>query len=85
MANIKHKKVESSRETLMYVGPTCRTLPLIHNTVYTQIPNEAQEAMEKNPQLRLLFIPISRVPDIEVQMRKQIGAYYAAYCAVAGL
>lgn len=77
------KAVPRPTGPLMYVGPTLRTLPLSHDRVYTEIPRQASDAMAEHPQLRLLFVPIRRKPEVELQMRRGAGAFYAAYQAIA--
>ena len=94
-AAIEAKKVavkaaaEPEDERVMYVGPTITNPPLIQNTVYSSIPQAAQDAFAAHPQLKILFIPMNRLaelkPIFDKQMREKKGAYYVAYQAVQGL
>ena len=74
----------------LYVGPTLPRIGLIRNTVYSEVPKAAQEAFEKSPQLRALFLKDNRkYPTVAADLergrtgRDTGGFYYQAYQAAA--
>lgn len=75
----KKKAPESTKPNkLMYVGPTIRGLG-IQNRVYTEIPDGAKEAIEKQPELRNLFIEVKDYPKANRMLREQNGYIFSAY------
>lgn len=69
-------------ENIMYVGPSIPGVA-IQNTVYTEIPAGALEAIKGRPIIRNLFVPIKDYSKAEEMIRTQSGHIYAAFEAAA--
>lgn len=81
MKTISKTNAEPKPEPLMYVGPTVPGIG-IQNRVYTEIPEDLDEAMKRLPQLRNLFIPVLKYPMADRMLREQKGYIYSAFNAV---
>ena len=72
------RKPKNKAEPMMYVGPTVQGIA-IQNRVYTEIPQGAAEAIEKDPELRNLFVPILEYPKANRMIRERSGYICSAY------
>ena len=71
-------KEEPGKSGLMYVGPTIPDLA-IQNRVYTDIPQGALNKIEKEPELRNLFIKITDYPKANRMLREKDGYIFRAF------
>lgn len=68
----------NEQEPLMYVGPTIPGIA-IQNVVYTEIPKAAAAVCKEVPEIRNLFIQITKYPAAEQMLRTRKGYIYSAY------
>ena len=69
---------KNKAEPLMYVGLTVQGIA-IQNRVYTEIPQGAASAIEKDPELRNLFVPILEYPKVNRMLRDGTGYICSAF------
>lgn len=63
---------------IVYVGPTIVGVAT-RNTVYSEIPESLQTAIQETPFLGNLCVPISALADAMEQIRHRKGAIYTMY------
>lgn len=62
----------------IYIGPTIDGVA-IHNTVYEELPEPLKKAIQQNPYLAGLCIPISSLAAAMRQIDSKAGATYKLY------
>ena len=68
----------AKHENIMYVGPSISGVA-VQNTVYTEIPEGAVEAIKSCPAIRNLFVEIRAYSKAEEMIRTRSGHIYAAF------
>ena len=71
-------RVAAKHENIMYVGPSIPGVA-VQNTVYTEIPEGAVEAIKSCPAIRNLFVEIRAYSKAEEMIRTRSGHIYAAF------
>lgn len=72
-------KATAKPETVVYVGPSILGVAN-HNTVYNNgLPQELQDAIEKEPAFKNLIIPISQLSAAGSDIANKRGAAYTFY------
>lgn len=69
---------KKEKEPVMYVGPTVAGFG-IQNQVLSDIPESIKGTLEKEPELKNLFIPIIEYPEACRMLREKRGYIYSAY------
>ena len=64
---------------VMYVGPTIHKIGVINNTIYSEIPETAEKAIQEKPALKTLFISVERYPEAERHIREESGYFWTIY------
>lgn len=72
-------RASAKPETVVYVGPSILGVAY-HNTVYNNgLPQELQDAIEKEPAFRNLLVPISQLSAVGNDIANKRGAAYIFY------
>lgn len=78
-AKTTQAKASAKPETVVYVGPSILGVAY-HNTVYNNgLPQELQDAIEKEPAFRNLIVPISQLSAVGNDIANKRGAAYIFY------
>lgn len=78
-AKTTQTKASAKPETVVYVGPSILGVAY-HNTVYNNgLPQELQDAIEKEPAFRNLLVPISQLSAVGNDIANKRGAAYIFY------
>ena len=73
------KKTKQTTGTVVYCGPTIPGVAK-QNTFYTNgIPTSLEEAIEKNPSLGGLVIPLDQLPEATKKINGKYGHIYRLY------
>lgn len=78
------KPTETAEQTtekppVMYVGPTIHKIGVINNTIYSELPETAEKAIQEKPALKTLFISVERYPEAERHIREESGYFWTIY------
>lgn len=72
-------KAAAKPETVVYIGPSILGVAN-HNTVYNNgLPQELQDAIEKEPAFKNLLVPISQLAAAGNDIANKRGAAYTFY------
>lgn len=84
MSEVKASKTTQAKaatkpETVVYIGPSILGVAN-HNTVYNNgLPQELQDAIEKEPAFKNLLVPISQLAAAGNDIANKRGAAYTFY------
>ncbi|UHA74464.1 hypothetical protein [Paenibacillus sp. 481] len=85
VAKPENKQVQQEKPHLIYIGPTIEDGRIVQYTPFIGgIPEYLKDVIERKPEVRELFVPISDFPLAQMQMLQQGTPLRAAYLKLKG-